>query len=110
MKANENHTIYVSSHEELVVTVEDVTVITGGVVVWVLARSVDADPVISKSSETVTEISLDGNTFTVYLTPIDTVELNPDYTYYHEARLTDEYGNTRPVMSGLITVRDTATI
>lgn len=102
---NDRIIMYKDSHQELEFAMLDVDIITGSTIVWEMSKKVSTEPLITKT--TVNMIIADPN-FTVLITPDDNKDLEPG-VYYHEARITDNDGNTRPVATGLIEVVETLT-
>ncbi len=105
---NQSFTMYIDSHGELEFTVDDIESLVGCNIVWKMAKSKHAKPVIAKTSDDVEEISTDENKFTVYYKPKDNKNIAMD-VYYHEARITDADGNSRPVVNGIVTIIQTLT-
>ena len=107
MRINQDFTMYVDSHDKLEATVSDVENLTGSVIKWKMAKHRSDEPIIEKHSGN-NGITIDGNKFTIIIEPQDNKTLQQDQ-YYHEARMTDSQGNTRPIMSGAVTVVETLT-
>ena len=105
----QNITMYVDSNQWIEFVVEDVDTLAGAHIRWKMAAlGAHALPVITKTSDDVEEIAIVGTRFTVYILPADNAGLSPG-RYYHEARITDEHGHSRPVTSGFVLVQDTIT-
>ena len=103
-----NLVMEVDAHKQYEFEVTDVDGLLGATVKWKMAKSVKGSPLIEKISDDVTEIEISGKKFTVYINPSDNVKLAP-HRYYHEARVTDADGFTRPVVCGEVIVVDTLT-
>lgn len=101
---NKTITMYIDSHQELEFQITDVENLMGASVKWSMSKEVDSAPLIEKT----TEIQVGTNSFVVPILPTDNKDLTTG-TYYHEARITDASGNTRPVAKGRIEVEDTLT-
>ncbi len=101
-------TIWKDSHYTLVFHVHDIHSIEEASIFWKLAPALGESSVLVKVSSNPDHITIDGNSFYVHITPNDTQHL-PAGLYYHEARATGVWGNTRPVALGKLTLRDTLT-
>ncbi len=73
---------------------------------WKVAGTSRSEPIISKSSESVSEIAFDDNKFDVFILPEDTVDLSPK-KYYHEAEVIDINGIVKTVAYGTMTLHPT---
>lgn len=89
--------MYVGDHKNLIFTVEDVGNLEGSTIKWFLSSDSMEEILVEKSTP---EITIEGNTFTVKLLPEDTENLEPRKMYYHEAEVTDLFGNTSTVAVG----------
>jgi len=98
--------MFVDSHKLLEFEVIDLDNLAGASVRWKLSKSVSSEAAIVKTD--IDGISIDGNKFTVTVKPADNKELKPGM-YYHEARVTDSEGNTKPVAYGPVVMIDTLT-
>ena len=83
----------------------DVADLSTADIIWEMSNTVDGVAILTKNR---TDMVISGNTFKVFIQPADNVSLVPGI-YYHEARVTDINGNTRPVSLGKITLIDTIT-
>jgi len=104
----QDHVMYKDSHDELAFVVEDVPSLIGARMSWKLAEKLTLEVVLTKSSLNPGEISYEGNSFTVHITPSDLADVEPGY-YLQEARVTDPEGLTRPVSKGKVYLRQPIT-
>lgn len=80
--------------------------LAGATIKWVLYDEVGESAVLSKSTETVGEITdVDGlnGLFTVALLPADTIDVAPG-TYYHESEVVDSGGSASVVFTGQVKI------
>lgn len=101
---NKTVTMYIDSHQDLEFQITDVDNLIGASIKWSMSKEVDSAPLIEKT----TEIEVKVTSFVVPILPIDNKDLAIG-KYYHEARITDAEGNTRPVAVGYIETKDTLT-
>lgn len=98
---NQNFTMYQVNHKRLVFTVEDAYSLAGATIKWACSKHSALHPaVMEKGMENIT---IEGNTFTVYLVPADTANLEPG-VYYHEAKIKDAAGNEVTAATGMTMV------
>ncbi|MFW6029665.1 MAG: hypothetical protein ACOCRO_05360 [Halanaerobiales bacterium] len=107
-KEYQNIIMYRDSDQILEFEVIDVESLNDAFIKWQMASSIDGTPILTKTSDDSSEIEIDGNIFKVIITPEDNKDLEIE-DYYHEARITDGTGKTRPVANGRVSVRDTLT-
>lgn len=112
MITNQNFTMYAGDTKKIRVTVRDpeghIIPVAEGIVRWVLKTTVKgAVTHVQKSSGQGIEFSEDVGKFIVTVYPGETVDLPPG-KYYHEAELTDSYGDVSTVMTGTVTLLPSA--
>jgi len=95
----QNFTVWQGDHKRLIFTVVDVDNLSGADIRWVLAKNITGESIITKKS-TQGDITIEGNTFIVDLSPEDTSGLEPNTRYYHESEITDSEGYVSTVASG----------
>lgn len=79
--------------------------ISGATIVWVLYDEAAAEAKLNKSTVSgITITSGIGGAFTVALAAGDTESVAPG-AYYHEAEVTDVFGNVSTVFTGTVTIK-----
>lgn len=97
MLTNQNFTMVSGDSKNITVSMLDGVPLDGATVKWALKQS---STVVSKTTSS--GITIAGSTFTIRLNSADTASLIGKY--YHEAEVTDMFGNVSTVMTGNITI------
>jgi len=104
---NQNFKMYTGDDKQLVFTVDDVDSLAGCTIRWKLSYSPYSSVLIEKVSTDSNEITISGDTFTVYLKPADTEDISYDTKYFHEAEVEDTDGYITTVATGYMTLYPT---
>lgn len=101
-KKDQDFEIHQGDDKRLIVDVLDEDDITGATINWHLAQQPNKEALIEKSTDD--DITIAEDIFYIFLKPEDTLELNPDILYYHEAELIDDSGNTYTILTGRVSI------
>lgn len=98
MLNNQNFSMFAGDTKNINVTMTDGTPLSGSSIKWGLLKQ--GATVVSKTTSN--GITVAGSVFTIKLNASDTVGFVG--RYYHEAEVTDMFGNVSTVMTGFITI------